>query len=200
MASRLAVMETVELTRIFSRGMERGAAPEAPSGPANGGRALLRAGASSDAPAIHALIARYQAPGRLLPRQESDLARHASRFLVVEDEAGLAACAELMPLGTDIAEIRSLVVDERLRRHGVGRALVQALIARATAVGLRRLCVFTHEPGYFARLGFSLVPHGWLPEKIAADCATCALFRRCGQAAMEQRLDGVAADRSRACA
>lgn len=174
--------------------------PEADQGEQPGGRLRLRAGARSDAPAIHALIARYQAPGRLLPREESDLAYHASRFLVVEDEAGLAACAELMPLGQEIGEIRSLVVDERLRRRGVGHALVQGLIASARSAGLRRLCVFTHEPGYFARLGFSLVPHGWVPEKIAADCATCALFRRCGQAAMEQRLDRVAPDRTWACA
>jgi hypothetical protein len=31
------------------------------------------------------------------------------------------------------------------------------------------------------------VPHAWLPEKIAVDCAGCALFRRCGQDAV--RLD-----------
>ena len=49
------------------------------------------------------------------------------------------------------------------------------------------LCAFTHEPGYFVRLGFSLVPHAWLPEKIAVDCAGCALFRHCGQDAV--RLD-----------
>ena len=34
------------------------------------------------------------------------------------------------------------------------------------------------------RLGFSIVPHVWVPEKIAHDCTACSLFRRCGQYAV----------------
>jgi hypothetical protein len=34
------------------------------------------------------------------------------------------------------------------------------------------------------RLGFSIVPHIWVPEKIAHDCTACPLFRRCGQYAV----------------
>ena len=33
-------------------------------------------------------------------------------------------------------------------------------------------------------MGFSIVPHVWLPEKIVTDCHTCPLFRRCGQYAV----------------
>jgi hypothetical protein len=46
------------------------------------------------------------------------------------------------------------------------------------------LCAFTHDPATFVRLGFSIVPHTWFPEKIAHDCASCALFPTCGQFAM----------------
>ena len=38
-------------------------------------------------------------------------------------------------------------------------------------------------------MGFSIVPHTWLPEKIMADCRNCALFRRCEQYAMVTDLD-----------
>ena len=34
------------------------------------------------------------------------------------------------------------------------------------------------------RQNFSIVPHLWLPEKIATDCVSCPLFRQCGQYAM----------------
>ncbi len=34
------------------------------------------------------------------------------------------------------------------------------------------------------RLGFSIVPHTWVPEKIARDCYSCPLFRNCGQYAV----------------
>jgi hypothetical protein len=33
-------------------------------------------------------------------------------------------------------------------------------------------------------MGFTIVPHIWVPEKIAHDCTSCSLFRRCGQYAV----------------
>ena len=33
-------------------------------------------------------------------------------------------------------------------------------------------------------MGFSIVPHTWLLEKIFTDCVKCPLFRKCGQYAM----------------
>jgi N-acetylglutamate synthase-like GNAT family acetyltransferase len=149
----------------------------------------LRPATAGDASAISALVARYQSEGRLLPRPQAEIARHAERFLVVEDLAtgAVLACAELAPLSDGVAEVRSLVVHEKARGLGFGRVLVEAVAAEAAMAGFGSLCAFTHEPGYFVRLGFSLVPHAWLPEKIAADCAGCPLFRRCGQDAV--RLD-----------
>jgi amino-acid N-acetyltransferase len=57
------------------------------------------------------------------------------------------------------------------------------------AEGRTRLCAFTHQPGYFVRLGFSIVPHLWLREKVFTDCVGCPLFRTCGQHAMMLKLD-----------
>ena len=149
----------------------------------------LRPAKVADAGQIHALIGRYQSEGRLLPRPQAEIAQHAERFLVIEDLAtgAVVACGELAPLSDHVAEVRSLVVHEDARGLGFGRVLVETLAAEASMAGFRSLCAFTHEPGYFVRLGFSLVPHAWLPEKIALDCAGCALFRRCGQDAV--RLD-----------
>jgi hypothetical protein len=33
-------------------------------------------------------------------------------------------------------------------------------------------------------MGFSIVPHVWLPEKIDTDCKSCVHFRQCGQYAV----------------
>jgi hypothetical protein len=38
-------------------------------------------------------------------------------------------------------------------------------------------------------MGFSIVPHLWLPEKIFTDCVKCPQFRQCGQYAMIVPLD-----------
>mgnify|MGYP001010093963 CR=1 FL=1 len=50
--------------------------------------------------------------------------------------------------------------------------------------GFETLCAFTHGPGYFVRMGFSIVPHHWVREKILVDCQACPLFRTCGQHAV----------------
>jgi amino-acid N-acetyltransferase len=152
---------------------------------------LLRAAVGGDTKKIHELIQRNQQAGHLLPRQLSELVAHVDRFLVCVDGRGaVIACAELAPLSSTIAEIRSLVVAEKRRSEGLGQRLVHELKTRATAAGYDDLCVFAHQPGYFARLGFSIVPHTWLPEKIMADCRSCPLFRKCDQFALVMDLDG----------
>jgi amino-acid N-acetyltransferase len=93
-------------------------------------------------------------------------------------------CADLAPLSASVAEVRSLVVDEQAQGAGLGRRLLRELAARAAATGFVQLCALTHAPAYFIKLGFSLVPHQWLPEKIDKDCRGCAQFRQCGQQAV----------------
>jgi amino-acid N-acetyltransferase len=147
--------------------------------------ACARRAAGSDAEAIHTLIASNLEAGHLLPRTLSDITLHIHRFVVVDDDdGGVRACAELAPLGAGVAEVRSLVVHESARGLGVGKVVVSELRARARAGRFRTLCAFTHDPRFFARLGFSIVPHFWLPEKVAADCWSCRLFQKCGQYAM----------------
>jgi amino-acid N-acetyltransferase len=145
---------------------------------------VLRAARTADAPAIYALIVDHASEGHLLPRDRAEVERHVPRFVVATRGSEVVACAELAPLSARVAEVRSLVVREDARQTGVGGRLVRELLRRAERAGHERLCAFTHAPAYFVRLGFSLVPHVWVPEKIRADCGRCAQFRRCGQHAV----------------
>lgn len=147
-------------------------------------RIVVRAATSAEAPALHALIEAHREEGRLLPRDIDELSIHAPRFAVALYRNRIVGCAELAPLSGRVAEVRSLVVDRQARKLGVGRALVAELQRRARGTGFEELCAFAHDAGYFMRMGFSLVPHTWVPEKIVRDCATCALFRSCGQHAL----------------
>ena len=115
---------------------------------------------------------------------------HADRFVVATRGRKIVGCAELAPLSPQVAEVRSLAVDAAARGHGVGSMLVDELRRRARREGYEKLCAFTHAPGYFIQMGFSIVPHLWLPEKIFTDCVKCPLFRKCGQYAMVVPLDG----------
>ena len=165
-------------------------------GRASSGRALkaaqakiaIRPATVADAPALHALIAAHLEEGRLLPRALDELAVHAPRFVVAIDTSAsgerIVGCAELAPLSQSVAEVRSLVVGRDARRHGLGVQMVEDLAARARRDGYTRLCAFAHDPAFFVRRGFSIVPHTWVPEKIAHDCIACPLFRNCGQYAV----------------
>ena len=146
----------------------------------------------SDAPAIHKLISDNREVGHLLPRTMDDVVDHASRFIVAETDRRVIGCAELAPLSAKLAEVRSLVVDQEARGNRIGPRLLTELAAAGMAQGFSTLCAFTHQPSHFVKLGFTIVPHMWVPEKIAHDCTTCPLFRRCGQYAVTLPLrDGV---------
>jgi amino-acid N-acetyltransferase len=153
------------------------------------GRIAVRTAEPSHAPKLHALISANLEEGHLLPRTLSELVVHAERFAIAVRGKKIVGCAELAPLSPHVAEVRSLAVGGGERGRGVGTQLVDELRRRARGEGFEKLCAFTHTPGYFMQMGFSIVPHPWLPEKIFTDCLSCPLFRRCGQYAMVVPLD-----------
>ncbi len=162
--------------------------------------ASLRSATAADAPAIHALIASHLEEGHLLPRTLDELIVHASRFVVAvvrsKNIDRIVGCAELAPLSGSVAEVRSLVVGRDARGVGLGGRMVDELGRRARRDGFLKLCAFAHDPGFLVGFGFSIVPHTWVPEKIAHDCASCPLFRTCGQYAMLLELVGMIATKT----
>jgi amino-acid N-acetyltransferase len=148
----------------------------------------LRSGTAADAAAIHSLITANLSIGHLLPRTLDDIDAHVPRFVVAVLDDAVIGCGELASLSSEVAEVRSLVVDAAHRGQRTGVALVNALADRAREMGYVTLCAFTHQPAHFIRLGFSIVPHVWVPEKIAHDCVGCSQFRQCGQYAVSLSL------------
>jgi amino-acid N-acetyltransferase len=144
----------------------------------------FRQASTVDAADIHRLISDNLAAGHLLPRTFDDIVEHAPRFVVAEHHERVFACAELAPLSATVAEVRSLVVDQEARGQQIGPRLVTELAGTAGARGFATLCAFTHLPSHFVKMGFTIVPHMWVPEKISHDCTSCPLFRRCGQYAV----------------
>jgi len=143
-----------------------------------------RQASAADAAAVNRLISENLEAGHLLPRTIDDITAHAPRFIVAERGGQVIGCAELAPLSGTVAEVRSLVVDADARGNHIGPRLVTELASAGAARGFATLCAFTHQPSHFVRMGFTIVPHMWVPEKIAHDCTACPLFRRCGQYAV----------------
>src|SRR5262245_22446687 len=149
----------------------------------------LRTAEPREARKLYALIQANLEEGHLLPRTLGELSVHAPRFVVAVKGRSIVGCAELAPLSPTVAEVRSLAVDAKVRGGRIGVAIVEELRRRARREGFERLCAFTHAPGYFTNMGFSIVPHTWLLEKIFTDCVKCPQFRVCGQYAMVVPLD-----------
>lgn len=158
-------------------------APAAPhAAPVRG--IAIRPATAADAGRVYQLITENLVSGHLLARPLGEVELHVPRFLVATDGEDVVGCGELARLSPAVAEIRSLVVDASRRGGGIGRRLLDALITEAMSQRFPRLCAFTHQARPFVRAGFSIVPHPWVPAKIAADCQTCDLFRRCRQYAV----------------
>jgi GNAT superfamily N-acetyltransferase len=108
----------------------------------------VRAATLSDAAAVAQLLTQLGAPGVDATEAVRRLERNYEEVLlgcVADAPAGLVAVKTILYFGhaKPVAHISALVVDERFRRYGVAKTLVQAAVAWAQArhcVGLELMC------------------------------------------------------------
>jgi len=147
-------------------------------------RPRFRSARREDAATIHRLLKGYSDKGNLLPRTVEDIEINLVDFRVAEIEDQVAACAALELFPNSLGEVRSLAVDERFGRLGLGTKVVSLLIDDAKARGLSRLMALTYVPGFFHKLGFQTVPKAMLPEKVWGICVKCYKFYNCDEIAV----------------
>ncbi len=116
----------------------------------------------ADVRAVRDLVEPYAQERILLAKEWVGYYEAVQEFLVAETTDGSAAgpgtvigCGALHVMWQDLAEIRTLAVHPDWRRHGVGHTLLDALVARARALGLRRLFCLTFEVDFFTAHGFA---------------------------------------------
>ena len=116
---------------------------------------VLRPARTSDIVAIQAMRAPLVDSNVLLQHQLVALYERVQEFVVAEAKDGrILAAGALHVMWGDLAEVRSLVVDQNARGMGLGKAVVEALIERAYTLGIRRVFCLTFESDFFARCGF----------------------------------------------
>lgn len=139
---------------------------------------MLRKARIGDVKTIHRLINISSGKGEMLPRSLMDIYGSLRDFLIYQDEGKneiIGICA-MSIIWENLAEIRSLYVDEEHRRKGIGRDLVEACISEAITLELFRIFTLTYQHAFFRKLGFRYVERSTLPEKIWSDCFRCSKY------------------------
>ncbi|MBI5179370.1 MAG: N-acetyltransferase [Nitrospinae bacterium] len=150
----------------------------------------IRPAKLSDAKDILRLIRLWAEKGKLLPRSLNDIYERIRDFFVYESEDGkLIGAVSLAVVWEDMAEVRSLVVEEGHDGKGIGTALVRHCIETARGIGVKQLFALTYVPKFFVKLGFSEIDKQTLPHKIWSDCVRCHKFPDCDESAVMTLLD-----------
>lgn len=165
-------------------------AAESPHRPASPPAALgagldLRRACVEDVDGIHALIDRASQVTTVLPRTRDSIAENLQGFIVAVEGGRIVGCGLLAIFTRELAEIKSLVVDETLRGQGVGGKVVRALVEQARRLGIRRVFALTDSVPFFVRQGFREVSKATLPHKVWGECIRCPKFFNCNEDAVE---------------
>lgn len=121
----------------------------------------LETAVAADASALSALLAEAG-----LPTEE--LASYLPHFIVARRDGRVLGGVGLEPLGP-WGLVRSLVVAEPERGHGLARAMCERLIAKARDQGIERLYLLTAVARpLFEQLGFHAIDRAEAPEAVRA--------------------------------
>jgi amino-acid N-acetyltransferase len=144
----------------------------------------VRSAKISDVKAIHALINSYAERERMLFRSPADIYENLQTFSVAELDGRVVGCCALEIIWSDLAEIKSLAVDQANKDKGIGKMLVNAALEQAAVLGVPRVFALTLEPQFFQRSGFEIVEKKTLPMKVWSDCARCSKQQNCDETAV----------------
>jgi amino-acid N-acetyltransferase len=149
----------------------------------------IRKAIIGDVGRIQALVNHYASKETMLGLSLSEIYDQVRDFMVAEGprRSLLGVCA-LHVIWDDLAEIRSLAVDPKIRRRGVGRALVEQCLEEARILQIPKVFALTYQPEFFRRSGFERVDKSELPHKVWRDCLKCSKFPHCDETAVLKAL------------
>jgi amino-acid N-acetyltransferase len=126
-----------------------------------------RTGTEADLASIMPLLAASALP--LDGVNAAAVASGAIRFIVAEHRGRVVGVGALEPCGNTgrYALLRSLAIDARLRRGGIGRAVVRQLIDEARTSGVSELYLLTTTAAdYFPKFGFEPIARDTVPAEV----------------------------------
>jgi amino-acid N-acetyltransferase len=144
----------------------------------------VRPAITADVLAIRNLVENYAGDGpRLLRKNTVTLYEDVQEFYVAELDDKIVGCGALHVMWHDLGEIRTVAVDPAIKGKGVGSEILNALMQRATVLGLTKLFCLTFETKFFSRHGFDEI------EESPVDASTYAELLLSGDQGVAEFLD-----------
>jgi len=145
----------------------------------------VRAARIADMRQVETLVNGFARHNLMLPKTHDQLVRLFREFVVAVDaDERVIGCGALRVYNAQLAEIASLAVDESAHGAGVGRRLVERLVADARELNLATVFALTLQELFFQRVGFSVVPRSNFPGKVWSDCRNCPKLHACDEIAV----------------
>jgi amino-acid N-acetyltransferase len=145
---------------------------------------MIRKATIDDIKDMQELINFYAKADRMLPRSLNELYENIRDFFVYEEGGKISGCCALHVAWENLAEIKSLAVEESKQKKGIGVMLVKEALSDAKKLKVKRVFALTYVPLFFEKLGFKRIEHAELPHKIWSECIKCVKFPDCAENAL----------------
>ncbi len=141
----------------------------------------------TDVTGIQQLINYFAGQGCMLARALSDIYEGIREYYVASDNGQVIGCVALHVSWLNLAEIRSLAVQESNQHKGIATSLVNACLDEAHQLGINSLFCLAQTPDFFLKQGFLLTDKTELPLKIWTDCYRCPKYPNCDSVALKRQ-------------
>jgi amino-acid N-acetyltransferase len=138
---------------------------------------------------MHKLINYFADRGQMLPRSLAEIYENIRDFYVVRRRGRVVACGALHVNWEDLAEIKSMAVNEKYQRQGIGRSLVDSCLDEAKELGIALVFSLSYKPEFFEACGFKRIDKSELPQKVWGECFRCAKFPNCDEVALTYNIE-----------
>jgi len=125
--------------------------------------------------------------GNILHRNSNEMATTIRSYICTKNKKNnnIIGFVALHIHTIELAEIRSLVVKKKYRKHGIAKILIKKAIEEAKNINLKRLLVLTYKKKLFESFDFIEIAKESIPEtKIWLDCIKCKHFPICDEVSL----------------
>ncbi|MDX8388001.1 MAG: N-acetyltransferase [Ghiorsea sp.] len=149
----------------------------------------VRAAQVKDVIQMYELMLPFMENKTLINRDQDNIFQHIQEFVVAIQGEEIIGVSALHIYGSNLAEVRSLVVAPKAQGLGAGNLLVEACEDFARGIGVASIFALTYVDAFFIKQGYEVVTKESLPQKVWTVCIHCPKFSHCDEIAVKKTLD-----------